>query len=36
MVMGLTVALAVIVIFANLAADVIAATLDRRLLERQG
>jgi ABC-type dipeptide/oligopeptide/nickel transport system permease component len=35
MVMGLTVALAVIVIFANLAADVTAATLDRRLLERQ-
>jgi ABC-type dipeptide/oligopeptide/nickel transport system permease component len=34
MVMGLTVALAVIVIFANLAADLVAALLDRRLLER--
>jgi ABC-type dipeptide/oligopeptide/nickel transport system permease component len=33
MVMGLTVVLAVIVIFANLAADVAAALLDRRILE---
>jgi ABC-type dipeptide/oligopeptide/nickel transport system permease component len=35
MVMGLTVALAVIVIVANLVADVVAAVLDRRLLERR-
>jgi dipeptide transport system permease protein len=35
MVMGLTVALAVVVIFANLLADVAAALLDRRLVERQ-
>jgi ABC-type dipeptide/oligopeptide/nickel transport system permease component len=35
MVMGLTVALAVLVIFANLAADVAAALLDRRLLEER-
>jgi oligopeptide transport system permease protein len=35
MVMGLTVALAVIVIFANLLADVAAAMLDRRLLEKR-
>jgi ABC-type dipeptide/oligopeptide/nickel transport system permease component len=35
MVMGLTVVLAVIVIFANLAADVVAALLDRRVLEER-
>jgi ABC-type dipeptide/oligopeptide/nickel transport system permease component len=35
MVMGLTVVLAVIVIFANLAADVVAALLDRRILEER-
>jgi ABC-type dipeptide/oligopeptide/nickel transport system permease component len=35
MVMGLTVALAVVVIFANLAADVTAALLDRRILEQR-
>jgi oligopeptide transport system permease protein len=35
MVMGLTVALAVIVIFANLAADVAAALLDRRIVEKR-
>jgi ABC-type dipeptide/oligopeptide/nickel transport system permease component len=33
--MGLTVVLAVIVIFANLAADVVAALLDRRVLEER-
>jgi ABC-type dipeptide/oligopeptide/nickel transport system permease component len=35
MVMGLTVALAVIVIFANLAADVAAALIDRRIVEKE-
>ena len=35
MVMGLTVALAVVVIFANLVADVAAALLDRRLVEKR-
>jgi ABC-type dipeptide/oligopeptide/nickel transport system permease component len=35
MVMGLTVALAVIVIFANLAADIAAALLDRRIVEKR-
>jgi ABC-type dipeptide/oligopeptide/nickel transport system permease component len=35
MVMGLTVVLAVIVILANLAADVVAALLDRRILEER-
>jgi ABC-type dipeptide/oligopeptide/nickel transport system permease component len=35
MVMGLTVALAVLVIFANLIADFVAVLLDRRLVEKQ-
>jgi ABC-type dipeptide/oligopeptide/nickel transport system permease component len=35
MVMGLTVALAVVVIFANLVADVAAALIDRRMVERR-